>query len=248
MCSRLDWLYRPGFRRFGEKLLHHLAPFEALRFFRYTAVWRRNLQMNTYNACQTHPAGGEIYPHSTLAHAGTAFVDHACNLGNAVHFMNNAGEPKKKVEPPVPALPHATSLGSRVPAAQIERSRELALAAVKAAAENRGQDIVMLDLTSQTALFDFFVIASGSSRRQLSAMGAEIDRLLKHDFGERRLSAAGYEESRWIVLDFGSIVVHLFDEDTREFYNLESLWADAKPVDITSIVEAASASMAKFSE
>ena len=63
---------------------------------------------------------------------------------------------------------------------------------------------------------------------------------------ERRMSIAGYAESRWIVMDFGSIVVHLFDEETREFYDLETLWADAKQVDISEIVAKASAQMAKF--
>lgn len=155
---------------------------------------------------------------------------------------------EKKALPPAAELPQSDALGSHVPAEQIEHSRAMARAAVKAAAENRGQDIILLDLTRQTALFDFFVIASGSSRRQLAAMSTEIDRVLKNDFNERRLSIAGYEESRWIVLDYGSIVVHLFDEETREFYNLESLWADGQQVDIADIVAAASAHMAKLSE
>ncbi len=158
------------------------------------------------------------------------------------------GDSRDNAPKPASPLPHAASLAAHVPPEQIERSRELALAAVKAAAENRGQDIILLDLTSQTALFDFFVIASGSSRRQLSAMGTEIDRVLKHELGEQRMSAAGYDESRWIVLDYGSIVVHLFDEETREYYDLESLWADGKPVDITAVVEAASASMTRFQQ
>ncbi|MCA9126497.1 MAG: ribosome silencing factor [Planctomycetales bacterium] len=135
-----------------------------------------------------------------------------------------------------------------MPPEQIEHSRVMALAAVKAAAENRGQDIILLDLTSQTALFDFFVLATGSSRRQLSAMGFEIDRVLKHELNERRLSAAGYDESRWIVLDYGSVVVHLFDEETREFYDLESLWADGRQIDISSIVAEASARMSKLAD
>lgn len=160
-------------------------------------------------------------------------------------FMTANSEKKEK---PVPALPHSTSQESRVPPEQVVRSNEMALAAVKAAAENRGQDIIMLDLTGQTALFDFFVIASGSSRRQLSAMGNEIDRVLKKDMGEHRFSSAGYDESRWIVLDYGSIVVHLFDEETREFYDLESLWADGVQVDISEVVSAASASMAKLTD
>lgn len=155
---------------------------------------------------------------------------------------------EKLAKPPAAPLPQSDSHSANVPAAQIQYSLEMAKAVVKAAAENRGQDIVVLDLTGQTALFDFFVIASGSSRRQLTAMSSEIDRILKTEFNERRLSVAGYDESRWIVLDYGSIVVHLFDEETREFYDLESLWADGKPVDISEIVAAASAQMAKFSQ
>ena len=154
----------------------------------------------------------------------------------------------KKPLLPVAPLPQSDALGSRVTPEQLEQSRRMALAAVKAAAENRGQDIILLDLTEQTALFDFFVIATGSSRRQLTAMASEIDRVLKYDLHERKMSVAGYEESRWIVLDYGSIVVHLFDEETREFYDLESLWADGKEVDISQIVSAASAQMARLSE
>ena len=135
-----------------------------------------------------------------------------------------------------------------VPKAQLEHSLRLAKSIVRAAAENRGQNIVVLDLTEHTSLFDYFIIASGSSRRQLSAMATEIDRVMKTEFGERRLSVSGYEESRWIVLDFGSVVVHLFDEETRQFYDLESLWGDGKPVDIADIVEQASAQMARFAE
>jgi len=155
---------------------------------------------------------------------------------------------EKKTLPPVSALPQTDSLGIRVSPEQIEQSLKMARAAVKAAAENRGQDIILIDLTGQTSLFDFFVIATGSSRRQLAAMSTEIDRVLKYDFHELKLSVAGYEESRWIVLDYGSIVVHLFDEDTREYYDLESLWADGKQVEISDIIETASAQMARFTE
>lgn len=155
---------------------------------------------------------------------------------------------ERTAKPPAAPLPQSDRMVSRVPAEQVEYSKKLALAAVKAAAENRGQDLILLDLTAQTALFDFFLIGSGSSRRQLSAMGGEIERVLKTEFDERKLSVTGYEESRWIVLDYGSIVVHLFDEETREFYDLESLWSDAQPVDITQIVAAASAQMAKLTD
>ena len=160
--------------------------------------------------------------------------------------MTPESENQGKVTPPVAQLPHETALVGRVPAEQIAHSLQMAKAAVKAAAENRGQDIILIDLTEQTALFDFFVIATGSSRRQLAAMGTEIDRVMKYDFGEMKLSVAGYEESRWIVLDYGSIVVHLFDEETRQFYDLESLWADGKVVEIGDIVAAASTQMSRM--
>jgi ribosome-associated protein len=133
-----------------------------------------------------------------------------------------------------------------VPAAQIAYSLEMAKAAVKAAAENRGQDITVLDLTGVTSLFDFFILITGGSRRQLSAIADEIERGLK-SIGEKKLSVSGLEEGRWVVMDYGSIVIHLFDEETRSFYNLENLWADGKPVDVSEIVQASSATMARHS-
>ncbi len=117
-----------------------------------------------------------------------------------------------------------------------ERSLELALAAARTASENRGTDVVVLDMSAQTAWVDYFVIATGTSRRQLHAMSEEIDHTLEDDLGDKRMNIAGYDESRWICLDYGSVVIHLFDEDTRAFYSLESLWADAKKVDLTEVL------------
>jgi ribosome-associated protein len=133
-----------------------------------------------------------------------------------------------------------------VPAAQIAYSLEMAKAAVKAAAENRGQDVTVIDLTGVTSLFDFFILISGGSRRQLGAIADEIERGLK-TIGEKKLSISGLEEGRWVVMDYGSIVIHLFDEETRSFYNLENLWADGKLVDVSEIVQASSATMARHS-
>ena len=120
--------------------------------------------------------------------------------------------------------------------AQADRSLQMALAAARTAAENRGENIVVLDMRKQTALFDYFVIATGSSRRQIHAMSEEIDHKLEDDLNDKRMSIAGYDASRWVVLDYGSIVIHLFDEETRQFYSLEGLWADAEPVDLTEVL------------
>ena len=67
-------------------------------------------------------------------------------------------------------------------------------------------------------------------RRQLHAISEEIDRVLERELGDQRLGIEGYNESRWILLDYGSVVVHLFDADTRSYYALEDLWAHAQPV------------------
>jgi len=135
----------------------------------------------------------------------------------------------------------SSSRGS-VGRANPDRSRRLALAAAATIAENLGRKIVVLDMTRLTALFDYHVIATGTSGRQLRAIADEIERVLEKEHGEKRLSIAGLEDSRWIVQDFGTIIVHLFDDETRAFYSLENLWADASKVDLTGIVPAESIS------
>lgn len=116
------------------------------------------------------------------------------------------------------------------------RALERALAAARVAEENRGRDITILDMRELTTLFDFFVIVTGTSRRQLHAMSEEIDRVLEEEMGDRRLGIEGYEESRWILLDYGDIVVHLFDAETRQYYALEDLWSRARRIAYSSQV------------
>ncbi len=119
-------------------------------------------------------------------------------------------------------------------AARSERSLERALAAARTADANRGRDIVVLDLRELTQVFDYFVLVTGSSRRQLHSISEEIDQVLEREYGDRRLGLEGYVESRWILLDFGDVVVHLFDQETRDYYALEELWAGAKRVPFES--------------
>ena len=99
-----------------------------------------------------------------------------------------------------------------------------AIAAAKVAEENKGHDIVLLDLRAVTPMFDYFLFASGSSRRQLYAIGDEIKRKLVGEMGDECLSVSGHTEGKWIVFDYGDIVVHLFEPDTRKYYALEELW------------------------
>ena len=111
-----------------------------------------------------------------------------------------------------------------------ERSLKLALAAARTAKDNRGQDIVVLDLREITPMFDYFVIVTGTSRRQLHAISEEIDHCLEDELGDHRMGIEGYNESRWILLDYGNVVVHLFDAETRNYYALEQFWSSAPQV------------------
>ena len=113
---------------------------------------------------------------------------------------------------------------------QHSRSLERALAAARVADLNRGRDIVILDLRELTRVFDYFVVVTGGSRRQLHAISDEIEHVLEKEFNDKRLGIEGYAESHWVLLDFGDVVVHLFDEETRGYYDLEHLWAGAKRI------------------
>ncbi len=117
----------------------------------------------------------------------------------------------------------------------MEDGRKLAAAAARVALDNNGTNVIVLDVSGQSAEFDFFVLATGTSRRQLHAISEQIDDRLEKELGDHRMGIEGYEESRWIVLDYGSVVIHLFDEETREFYDLESLWADGTRVPLSEL-------------
>jgi len=132
----------------------------------------------------------------------------------------------------------ATSSVSRYAGTAYDSNRalQLAQAAAQTAADNRGRDIVVLDMREVTPEFDYFVLATGTSRRQLHAMSEEIDHRLEDDLSERRLGVEGYAESRWILLDYGNVVIHLFDDEARDYYALEKLWCTAKrvPLELTN--------------
>ncbi len=127
-------------------------------------------------------------------------------------------------------MPGVNESAPQGPRLRSDPALEHALAAARTALDNRGQDIMVLDMRELTPMFDYFVVATGTSRRQLHAMSDEIDRVLEGELGQRRLGIEGYQESRWILLDYGDVVIHLFDPDTRAYYALEELWAHAPRV------------------
>ncbi|MEZ6060592.1 MAG: ribosome silencing factor [Planctomycetaceae bacterium] len=115
---------------------------------------------------------------------------------------------------------------------QYSESLANALTAARCADEMRGVDIMVLDLTKLTSIVDFFVIVTGTSRRQMHAIADEVNRKLKREQGNARLSIEGYRtEGNWILTDYGDVVLHVFTQQGRQLYNLEELWADAERID-----------------
>ena len=109
--------------------------------------------------------------------------------------------------------------------------RQFAVAAAKIAAERHCKDIAVMDLSGKSPVTNYFVIATSTSPRQGRAVADEISACAKEaDFN--RFGKAGYEQGRWILMDYVEVVVHIFDEEYREYYDLEILWGDAEKVKI----------------
>lgn len=111
----------------------------------------------------------------------------------------------------------------------LQSSLDRACLSARVALDNKGRDVLVLDMRGITPLYDFFVLATGASRRQIHTIAEEIDAAL-HEQGDERRSISGYEASKWVVQDYGDVMVHVFDAPTREYYSLEDLWADAPRV------------------
>ena len=122
------------------------------------------------------------------------------------------------------------SIALEQPISRAQVAIEHAFLCAHIAQDNKGRDILVLDMRAITPLYDFFVIATGASRRQIHTLAEEIDAALAAE-GEKRLSISGYQANRWVIQDYGDIVVHIFDKDARGYYALEELWADAPRLD-----------------
>ena len=92
--------------------------------------------------------------------------------------------------------------------------------------DRKALEIVVLDVRQHLYLTDYFVIASGANPRQLRAIADEVAREAK-EAGVHRIGAEGLPVSRWVLLDYGDVIVHVFDQATRDFYDIERLWGDA---------------------
>lgn len=104
--------------------------------------------------------------------------------------------------------------------------------AIKCAADKKAFDLVALDLRDIASFTEFFIIASGSNQRQVQAIADEINEQLKKQLDTRPVRIEGYNSADWVLLDYGDFVVHIFNGESREFYDLARLWRDARKVEI----------------
>ena len=116
-----------------------------------------------------------------------------------------------------------------------DRSIELAVAAARAAADLKAEEIIALDVSEQLVLTDVFVLASGSNERQVGAIVDAVEEAL-HKIGAKPLRREGKSEGRWVLLDFNDIVVHVQHAEDRQYYALERLWKDCPVVPLPADV------------
>ena len=107
---------------------------------------------------------------------------------------------------------------------------EIAAVAAKALEEKKAKDVKVLKTAEQTVLADYFVICNGSSTPHIKALVDEVDKELS-EAGEPPIRREGLRSDIWVLMDFGSVIVHVFTDEARKFYNLERLWSDSQVVD-----------------
>ena len=116
----------------------------------------------------------------------------------------------------------------------MQTPQTLAVHAARAAAEKMARDILVLQVRDLIAITDFFVIASGATDRQVKAIGEAVEDALRQD-GVRPMRREGERDMRWLLLDYADIVVHVFLDEARSYYELERLWKDAPRVTIRDL-------------
>lgn len=118
----------------------------------------------------------------------------------------------------------------------MKSAKELALLAARALADKKAKEIQALEISDLTTLADYFVIATGSSNTQINALVDNVEKVLHEEAEEDPLHREGYRGGTWVLLDYGCIAIHVFSAEAREFYGLERLWRDGKPLDISAVL------------
>ena len=116
-------------------------------------------------------------------------------------------------------------------------AKEIIAVAVKALSDKKGRDLKVLDTAGQTTLAEYFIICSGTSNTQVRALADAVEEALSKA-GEEPHHIEGHRGGLWTLLDYSAVVIHVFTEEGREFYDLERLWSDAEPVDVSEYLTA----------
>lgn len=113
----------------------------------------------------------------------------------------------------------------------------LASKIVKYADDKKASDIKLLNISDLTTIADYFVICHANSNTQMNAIFGEIEEKLRKEDGINLLNPEARSSTGWLLMDYGDVIVHIFNEETREFYGIEKLWADAENIDISEMVK-----------
>ena len=119
----------------------------------------------------------------------------------------------------------------------MNRGKEMARLACKALEDKKAVDIKVIDIEKVSILADYFIIASGTNRNQVQAMADNAEEILGRAGYETR-QIEGYQNANWILMDYGDLVIHIFDEENRLFYDLERIWRDGQSLSITDLDKA----------
>jgi ribosome-associated protein len=119
------------------------------------------------------------------------------------------------------------------PSQSLDPSKDKALECARAAIDKKAENLKVLDLTHLSSFTDYFLICSGMSDRQVQAIADSIESAMSAQDREL-ISIEGYSEGRWVLMDFGDVVIHIFLDALREYYDLENLWAEAPRVKVPS--------------
>lgn len=114
-------------------------------------------------------------------------------------------------------------------------AKEVAYEVTRALDEKKGQDIKLLRINDVSSLADYFLICTGTSNTHVKTL-SDYAQYAMEQLGEPMLSREGHRGNTWELLDYGAVVVHIFTEEARAFYNLERIWADAETVDLKDII------------
>ena len=117
----------------------------------------------------------------------------------------------------------------------VEEIKKMAGLAIEALEDKKAEDIRVIDISEVSVLADYFLIASGKNRNQLQALADEVEEKLGRA-GYPMKQSEGYDSANWILLDFGDIIIHLFDQENRLFYDLKRIWRDGKQIDPKSLL------------